>query len=245
MSVLGPHRKFLEAVANLGYCNPFLPERVELERAALGSDFTGAGPVWSVSLSHPDVTRPNVTRLHQKLPAVIEEIRAKLDAGASATDEERTIYEESVHCLLYQRYYDHFVAARDNYRFYRSFLEDWNRLCPRDLEPAHVFACFRQIQRAFHHIYDNIIGNSMPAAMLRASIWQSIFTHDLRRYRRILYRKMAEFPTLITGPSGTGKELIARAIAGSRYVPFDPVRMEFLDVRGETFLPINIAALTP
>jgi DNA-binding NtrC family response regulator len=85
----------------------------------------------------------------------------------------------------------------------------------------------------------------MPAAMLRASIWQSIFTYDMRRYRRILYRKMAEFPTLITGPSGTGKELIARAIAGSRYVPFDPVRMEFSDVRGETFLPINIAALTP
>ena len=113
------------------------------------------------------------------------------------------------------------------------------------LEPAHVFACFRQIQRAFHHIYDNIIGNSMPAARLRASIWQSIFTHDMRRYRRVLYRRMGDFPTLITGPSGTGKELIARAIAGARYVPFDPERMEFADAPGESFLPINIAALSP
>ena len=99
-------------------------------------------------------------------------------------------------------------------------MKDWNTLCrfpgkqfESALKPAHVFACYRQIQRAFHHIYDNIIGNSMPAARLRASIWQSIFTHDMRRYRRTLYRKMGEFPTLITGPSGTGKELIARAIA--------------------------------
>src|SRR5208283_3956675 len=90
-----------------------------------------------------------------------------------------------------------------------------------------------------------IIGNSMPAARVRASIWQSIFTHDMRRYRRVLYLRIGEFPTLITGPSGTGKELIARAIAGARYVPFDPVRMEFADAAGESFLPINIAALSP
>ena len=114
-----------------------------------------------------------------------------------------------------------------------------------NLEPVHIFACFRQVQRAFHHIYESIVGNSMPAARLRASVWQSIFTHDMRRYRRALYRKMGEFPTLITGPSGSGKELIARAIAASRYIPFDPQRMEFADPRGETFLPINIAALSP
>ena len=51
---------------------------------------------------------------------------------------------------------------------------------------------------------------SMPAAELRAAIWQSIFTHDLRRYRRTLYARMSDFVTLITGPSGTGKELAAR-----------------------------------
>ncbi len=85
----------------------------------------------------------------------------------------------------------------------------------------------------------------MPAARLRASIWQSVFTHDMRRYHRALYRKMGEFPTLITGPSGTGKELIARAIAGSRYVPFDPGRLEFLEPVAESFLPINLAALSP
>ena len=230
--------QFLEVVASLGYCNPFLPERIELERAALGKDFVEEGPVWSVSVSDPDSSRENIARIYGRLPQAIEETYA-------VTEHEITVHDEAVHTMLYQRYYDHFRTG-GNYRFYREFLEDWNTLTIRnDLDPAHVFACFRQIQRAFVLIYENIIGNSMPAAQLRASIWQSIFTHDMRRYRRVLYRRMHDFPTLITGPSGTGKELIARAIAGSRYVPFDAERMEFADARTESFLPINIAALSP
>jgi transcriptional regulator with AAA-type ATPase domain len=55
---------------------------------------------------------------------------------------------------------------------------------------------------------------------------------------------MHDFPTLITGASGTGKELVARAIAGSRYVSFDAQRVRFEDPQAETFLPINLAALS-
>ncbi len=51
---MSKERRYLQAIANLGYCNPFLPERVELERAALGSEFVAGGPVWSVSVSDPD-----------------------------------------------------------------------------------------------------------------------------------------------------------------------------------------------
>jgi transcriptional regulator with AAA-type ATPase domain len=243
---------FLSSVAKLGYGNPFLPERITYEKAALGREFVPGGPVWSASVSNPDAEPPNEAALYKKLNALVEVLPARLAAASDVRAEELTAYEESVHYLLYQRYHAQFVAARGKWQFYRDFLADWNRLSripgkrfESGLEPAHVFACFRQIQRAFHHIYDNIIGNSMPAARLRASIWQSIFTHDMRRYRRALYRRMGDFPTLITGPSGTGKELIARAIAGARYVPFDPERMEFADAPGESFLPINIAALSP
>jgi transcriptional regulator with AAA-type ATPase domain len=243
---------FLSSVAKLGYGNPFLPERITYEKAALGREFVPGGPVWSASVSNPDAEPPNEAALYKKLNALMEVLPARLAAASDVRDEELAAFEESVHYMLYQRYHAQFVAARGKWRFYREFLADWNRLSripgkqfKSGLEPAHVFACFRQIQRAFHHIYDNIIGNSMPAARLRASIWQSIFTHDMRRYRRVLYRRMGEFPTLITGPSGTGKELIARAIAGARYVPFDPERMEFADAPGESFLPINIAALSP
>jgi transcriptional regulator with AAA-type ATPase domain len=241
----------LSSVANLGYGNPFLTERIAFEKAALGNEFVAGGVVWSASVSDPDAEPPNVVAIYKKLAGLMEALPGKLAAAAEVHEQELTAYEESVHYFLYQRYHARFVAAQ-GWRFYREFLADWNRLLripgkrfASGLEPEHAFASFRQIQRAFHQIYDNIIGNSMPAARLRASIWQSIFTQDMRRYRRGLYRKMGEFPTLITGPSGTGKELIARAIAGARYVPFDPERMEFADAAGESFLPINIAALSP
>jgi DNA-binding NtrC family response regulator len=245
-------RHLLASTAGLGYANPFLPERIAFEKALLGREFQPAGPVWSVSVTNPHVTPPNVTAIYRKLNGRIDTLRETLAAAPDVNPEELAIYEESVHYLLYQRYYSDFESSRSKVPFYREFLADWNRLLhlpgkrfDSSAEPAHVFACFRQIHRAFHHVYDNIIGNSMPAARLRASIWQSIFTQDMRRYRRSMYRKLGEFPTLITGPSGTGKELIARAIAGSRYVPFDPSRLEFADPKVETFLPINIAALSP
>src|SRR5262249_17284413 len=48
-----------------------------------------------------------------------------------------------------------------------------------------------------------------------------------------------------TGPSGTGKELAARAIAQSRYVPFNPGRLAFSEEDAPSFYPINISALSP
>ncbi|HMD48459.1 MAG TPA: sigma-54 factor interaction domain-containing protein, partial [Bryobacteraceae bacterium] len=245
-------RHFLSSVANLGYCNHFLPERITFEKAALGREFVPGGPVWSASVSDPDAEPPNVASTYKKLSALMEVLPGQLAAASDVSEEELAAYDESVHYFLYQRYHRNFVTSQGKWRFYREFVADWNRLCripgkrfESALDPAHVFASYRQIQRAFHQIYDTIIGNSMPAARLRASVWQSIFTLDMRRYGRGLYRKMAEFPTLITGPSGTGKELIARAIAGARYVPFDADRMEFAEAPGESFLPINIAALSP
>jgi transcriptional regulator with AAA-type ATPase domain len=244
-------RRFLTAVSKLAYSNPFLPERNVHERAALGKDFVARELVWSASVKDPAAANPNIARLQARLEPLIEKIHAR-SAGAPFSAPDATIYEDCVHHLLYLRYYPHFVAANGQWIFYRNFAADWDRYLKRPAihfetapDAPHFFACFRQVQRAFHHIFDNIIGNSMPAARLRASVWQSVFTHDLRRYRRTLYRRMRDFPTLITGPSGTGKELVASAIAGSRYVPFDPARCRFADPAGESFIAINLAALSP
>jgi Sigma-54 interaction domain len=250
--ILPSERRLLTTVAKLGYCNPFLPERTQLEQAVLGRDYVPSEAVWSASVAEPDSTSPNVGRVHARLDPLMEKLCARLAADPGAPQSDLEVYEECVHQLLYHRYYREFVNATSDWRFYQSFLADWNRYfatCPDRFEtapePAHMFACFRQLQRAFHLIFDNIIGNSMPAAMLRASVWQSVFTHDMRRYRRILYSRMPDFPTLITGPSGTGKELVARAIAGSRYLTFDPARLRFNEPGGESFIAINLAALSP
>lgn len=253
MSLLKPtERQFLRGVAKLAYCNHFLPERVEYEKAALGRDFVPGEPVWSASVAAPDLPRPNVLRIHYRLEPLLNTVRSRIIATGEIGADDLAIYEECVQHLLYLRYYPQFLTASGKCKFYRDFVSDCQfflDLPGKSFEtlqqPAHVFACFRQIQRAFGYIFDNIIGSSIPAARLRASIWESIFTHDMRRYRRTMYAKMREFPTLITGPSGTGKELVARAIAGSRYVPFDVERLEFVEERNEIVLPINIAALSP
>lgn len=243
-------RRFLNAVAKLAYANPFLPERTEYERAALGRDYVPGALVWSASITAPDRVSPNLARLRARLDPVIEKVRSRIAAHPDAHPDELAIYEDSAHYLLFERYYTDFQAAKPGWRFYERFAEDWNHLLFRDTrrfdsasQAPHYFACFRQVQQAFHQTFFSIVGNSMPAARLRAAVWQSVFTHDLRRYGRVLYKKMADFPTLITGPSGTGKELVARAIANSRYVAFDASRCAFIGT--DEFVPINLAALSP
>ncbi|MGC3971683.1 MAG: sigma-54 factor interaction domain-containing protein [Pirellulales bacterium] len=67
----------------------------------------------------------------------------------------------------------------------------------------------------------------------------------MRRYRRLLYGRLGDYATLITGPSGTGKELVARAVGLAQYIPFDGDSAKFAAVEGERFLPLNLSALSP
>jgi transcriptional regulator with AAA-type ATPase domain len=252
-------RSFLKGVSQLAYCNPFLPERTEFERAVLGREFLEGEPIWSRPMDDPERPRTNVWRVAERLHPFMEDLRARLIRKNEATDADLVLYEDATLHLLYNRYYSKFFEAsfgKDPQKsgrsaFYQEFLADWRHFFqieatrfPSKHDPRHTFACFRQIQRAFEQIFRDIIGSSMPAARLRAAIWQSIFSHDMRRYRRTLYERMSDFATLITGPSGTGKELAARAIAQSRYVPFDDARFTFAD-DAVSFYPINISALSP
>lgn len=255
-------RSFLQAVSELVYGNPFLPERTQRERAVLGGDFVEGEPVWSQPVDDPEKPRANVWKIVDRLEPLVNRLRERLASGQHASQRELALYEDGAIHFLYQRYYSYFFAVgfgpdaarsgRAKWGFYRDFLTDWQRFVHlsaartgvRDT-PAHTFACFRQVQRAFEQIFRDIIGNSLPAARLRGAIWQSIFTHDLRRYQRTLYSRMADFVTLVTGPSGTGKELVARAIAQSRYVPFDDRTLTFADDGAGSFFPINISALSP
>jgi len=256
-----PERAFLRAASRLAFCNPFLPERVEHERAALGAEFADDEPVWSFSIHDPERRRTNVWRIAARLEELCPRLRDKLAAHTASTDEDRVLYEEAALNLLYQRYYPRFFEAAfgaqkttgaTRWRFYSQFLLDWRHFfeieglsLPSTYEPAHTFACFRQIQCAFERIFTDIIGNSLPAARLRAAVWESLFTHDMRRYRRTLFERMGEFATLVTGPSGSGKELVAHAIAESPYLRFDDRRMTFPDDDAALFFPINISALSP
>ncbi len=103
---------------------------------------------------------------------------------------------------------------------YETLLRFKNRDFAPKYKPEHLFACFFLFRRAFYHIFFNIIGTSKPIAELRSRVWESIVTRDLLGWMQGLHERMKDFPTLITGPSGTGKERAAEAIGRSLYIPF-------------------------
>jgi transcriptional regulator with AAA-type ATPase domain len=253
-------RESIEAISRLAYCNPFLATRVELERRILGAEFTPFFVVWHPRRDVED-DNPNVLRIAERAAALAERLRERLAARVEMTDDERTLYQDLCLYVLYYRYHMKFLdmvlrpqASHGGRQaaFYREFRRDFDRLLgPREVRwppsqpPEHVFACFFQLRRAFHFTFRSIAGGSIPAATLRAQVWQSIFSYDLRRYQRLLYERMGDMTTLVTGPSGAGKELVARAIGHCRYIPFDPGSRSFRDSFEESFFPLNLTALSP
>ena len=257
----GEERALAAALSRLGYANPFLPERIEAERAALGPAFVHADRVWSVRADRT-VQNPNIARLGERAAALAATLRERLAAGAEPAASDRGLYEDVVLYLLYTRYendlFDLVVQPADasdagrRVPFYEKFRADCQHFLdlpgaplPGRQEPGHLFASLFQVRRAFHHIFWHIIGGSMSMARLRAAVWQSIFTHDMRRYRRALYERKDDVTTLIVGPSGTGKEVVARAIGLSRYIPFDARTQRFAARFGDLFHPLNLSALSP
>lgn len=263
MPLLRPsERPFVEAVSQLVYCNPFLPERLDCEKRALGRAFTTSPNVWSLQPNELE-ERPNIALIIQRLEPLITDLRNRLlDKAGRPTEQERLWYEDLALYLLYEhsrhgfhRYIEQTLAGRapsGRVGIWRAFLAQFNHwlelpgiTLPSQHNPAHLFACYFQVRRAFAHTFAYLVGGSMPAARLRAAVWQSIFTHNLRRYYRGLYQHMVDYPTLITGESGTGKELVARAIGRSRYVAFDPQRQQFTDDFAVSFSALNLSAMSP
>jgi DNA-binding NtrC family response regulator len=259
MSLLSDaERSFAEAVSRLAYVNPFVPERIAWERRALGDEHVPFDAVWH-SRGDAAGENPNEARIVERSASLVEAVRERLDGGGRGTAEEISLYQDVVLHLLYYRYQARFNNAlemagrRASFAFYDGFAADCERYLAvgrrRSLpDPGHLFACCFQVRRAFHFIFHAIVGGSLPAARLRAQVWQSIFTHDLRRYQQAqqaLYLRLGDVPTLVTGPSGTGKELVARAIALSRYIPFDAEARAFAERPEESFFPLNLSALSP
>ncbi len=113
------------------------------------------------------------------------------------------------------------------------------------VNPEHVFSCFFSFRRAFYHIFFNIIGAPKPIAELRSRVWESVVAHDFLGWMQGLHQRMKDFPTLITGPSGTGKERVAEAIGRSAYILFDPKKKSFEVDFLKAFMPVNLSALSP
>jgi hypothetical protein len=253
-----PERAALAGIATLAEGNPFLPGRAEGERMALGPVFRPTDVTWHADAAR-DGDNPNVPLLAAVVERLAPSLRDRLARGAHADARELAQYEQLVHYVLFSRAADHLYELVDagsrgtaaTKRVYERFAADAAHhlaipgVALPAFDPAHLFAVGFQIRRGFHHTFRQIYGGSAPASRLRAAVWESIFTHDRRRYIRSLHRRMSDVTTLVVGESGTGKELVARAIALSSYVAFDPRTHTFADDWASAFVAVNLSALVP
>ncbi len=250
-------KRKLELFSQLATCNPFLPKRIELEKKVLGSDFEEDGIAWSRRLEFTDRERFNVTQLTDASIALIKGIKLQVESGKTLSEESlRHYWYVVIYALLYRHivYQDpgNLRKPESTAAIWKEFLADYRMLVnlpglTEDItqSPGHLFAILCQIHRAFFNIYSFILGESLPSVELRGKVWQSIFTCNIDRYRRNLFDRMSGLPSLITGPSGTGKELVARAIGLSQFIPFNEKQGRFNDNVDQTsFFPLNLSAMS-
>ena len=247
-----------QAISQLTFCNPFLPQRMEYERAVLGSDYVASDTSWNFPATGQN-ERPNESRTREKVAAFVRTLRGRMTGKLTPNPREWGLYQDAVvHYLYYYLEGDFYRALADGKNgaeyagIYARYLEKFHDLLEAPargreghFRAEHLFACCYQVMRAFQGIYRSIIGFSPCMIDLRAKVWESIFTHDMRLYQFELYDKMADIATLIIGESGTGKERVAQAIAQARYLPFNAATKRFADVPENLFSTTVLSALSP
>src|SRR5262249_34531311 len=127
---------------------------------------------------------------------------------------QKVIEEDGVHVA----FWDDFAHAYDDLLGYPGLVVP---------KPGYLLAFLYQARRAAWFITVRIAGRSRAARKARTAIWRAIFGSDLCTYARGLYKRMHEIPVLITGETGSGKDLAAECLGKSRYIPFDPETRRF------------------
>ena len=245
-------RKFARTISEIINCNPFLPRRIELERQALGKEFSEQNAEWNLHPSQHRLT-PNLEKMQQVAEGILDLL---VESESVPEGDDLALHLDLVRFVLFNRFRNEMgdVATQGGklQSVFQQFREQWMTYCPPGRfqdsvteQVPHIFALLCQIRRAFDNVFGNLIGSSDVIIQLRANVWRSIFTHDVRRFHDSMFSAMADFPTLITGPTGTGKELVARAIGQSGYVPFDPDAAKWETPPDGLFVSLNLSALSP
>jgi DNA-binding NtrC family response regulator len=232
-------RDFLSLVSSAAFSNPFGEDRIRLD----------------LQISGLDASAPPGSHLG----AALERLRrflAGLQAGGRGhmndlVEDERQMLASACLFDVFHQFMDNFDRlirkqidtgdASQPVAFSRQVL---SMLADRGFSPpecTRYFAMFYQLRRAFYFIGGSLVGGCPSMQKLRKSLWNNVFTSDMRLYDLHLWNRMEDFSTLLTGETGTGKGAAAAAIGRSGFIPFDPQKGHFSESFMRSFLAINLS----
>ena len=244
----------LENIHSLAFVNPFAEQRDEIEKAIL------CQMEWTENLQE---TNSKFTKEFNQVLYWVEQGEQSLLSGMVNGYESSVRAEQMASLAYFSLYHEHvddldaLIESKEsdsilNRKLFRKIESGIKRR--RSLvkgarsalweKPEHLFACFYQLRRAFLCLYNQIVGWSEPMRALRARVWESVFTKDMLSYQQWMHQSVGRFPTLILGPTGSGKEIVARAIGLSRFIPYDAQSGQFASNPIKSFCPVNLSALT-
>lgn len=236
--MLDSERDLLQKVRAAIYANPFDQARLSIDLSITG-------------LSPKSSTEKILSHVLEKVSETIEGIFLRGESIASQTnkdDEELVKFAILFHVFhLFSNAYDEHiqtqVKAGDDccdVNFADEALQMLTANGISEREAIRFFSLFFQMRRGFYFI--SAISGSSPSVMeLRKSLWNNIFTNDIRIYDEYLWNRMEDFSTMILGETGTGKGMAAAAIGRSGYIPYDPRKKRFSESFARAFIPINLS----
>ena len=232
-------RQFLVLVSKAAFANPFSDERARLDLEISG---LSAG-----------------TAAEKAMAVAVERVRAFLHKLADQGQDDVNGFDETGRTL---------VVTAHLFDIFHRFIDDLDRLIQKQIaagealcpvlfwreaigemtgrgiaraDALRYFAMFYQLRRAYYFIDCALIGRSPAMKQLRLSLWNNVFTHDMRLYERLLWARMEDFSTLLLGETGTGKGAAATAIGRSGFIPFDEKRQCFAESFMRSFIPMNLS----
>ena len=227
-------REFFQALADVVFGNPFSPERAAL----------------IVRLA-PGAKPGDLTEDREALARLVTPRVAPWLKQTDLSDEGRRLIEPALLYICYHRHVPMIDALIERQArqggaplavsFADEALGDLVRSGFSEEESARYFSLFFQLRRGFYFIYRMLAGECESMRRLRESLWNNLFTHDMRGFNAALWNRMEDFSTLILGETGTGKGSAAAAIGRSGFIPFLPAERRFAENFTETFIAINLS----
>ena len=227
-------REFLSALADVVFGNPFSAQRAEL-----------------VVRLAPGAKLGDLTQDPEALARLVGPRVAPWIGRNDLAAEERRLLEPALLYVCYHRHVPRIDALIERQAqktgapltvpFADEVIGDLVGAGFSEETAARYFALFFQLRRAFYFIHRSLAGECESMRRLRESLWNNVFTHDMRGYDAALWNRMEDFSTLLLGETGTGKGQAAAAIGRSEFIPYLPAERRFAANFTETFIAINLS----